>query len=140
MNTDDFEKRLQQQPMRQIPAEWRHEILQNAKSSLLSRQSPSVTHQTPWWKDLLWPCPQAWVGLAAVWLVILGLNFEFKSHQAPQLAKNSTPVPDFLAIMQEQQRLMTELVDSHQPAVAERPKMFRFGPRSQYRREECLVA
>src|ERR1041385_4950547 len=74
MNADDFEKRLQRQAMRQIPRAWRGEILTAARRAGVPRPSTANSQPAPWWRDLLWPCPQAWAGLAAVWMVILFLN------------------------------------------------------------------
>src|SRR5207249_6276766 len=50
-------------PMRSIPGEWRDEILSVA-AGVSRRHSPShePTFAAPtkvWWRELLWPCPQA---------------------------------------------------------------------------------
>ena len=37
MNTDDFEKRIERQPLRKIPGEWRREILQAATEAQSTR-------------------------------------------------------------------------------------------------------
>ena len=85
MNTDDFEKRLQRQPLRQMPGEWREEILSAARQASLPEHAPRTTHHVPpspsllstlhhQLSTLLWPHPTAWAGLAAVWVVILGIN------------------------------------------------------------------
>jgi len=75
MNSDDFEKRVQRPVLRQIPPEWRQEILQAAraadrpapdmpKPSLLSTLNSQLS-------TFLWPHPRMWAGLAATWVVIL---------------------------------------------------------------------
>jgi hypothetical protein len=70
MNPDDFEKRLQRQPLRKIPSEWRESILQEAKSA--PHSSPVIRHSflstlNSTLSTILWPNPKAWAGLAAVW-------------------------------------------------------------------------
>ncbi|PYK58897.1 MAG: hypothetical protein DME21_14645, partial [Verrucomicrobia bacterium] len=70
MRPEDFEKQLQRQPLRKIPAEWRGEILDAARRA----HEPQPSQPASWWRALLWPCPQAWAGLAAVWVLILALN------------------------------------------------------------------
>ena len=148
MNTEDFEKRLQRQPLRQIPGEWREEILvaarqasgthhaprttQHASPSLLS----TLTHQL---STLLWPHPAAWAGLAAVWLVILGLNYTTRDA-FPRLAKGSLPAaPQLFMVFKEQERVLAELIGPREAPVAERPKPASPRPRSE-RQQALLMA
>jgi hypothetical protein len=75
MNTDDFEQRLQRQPLRPVPPEWRDEILAAARagaapSSLAPRPSPLLSLLRDW----LWPHPVAWGALAAGWALVVVLN------------------------------------------------------------------
>ena|SRR5438105_2013987 len=138
MNTDDFEERLQRQSLRPIPREWRREILDAARragdpqlSTLRSKATAedglTINPQpTSWWRELLWPCPQAWAGLAAAWMVILFLNMA--SREPVQVAKTSksAPTPELLIALREHQRLLAELIGT--PTVVEPPKPFE--PRS----------
>ena len=48
MKPDDFEKQLQQQPLRPIPTEWRSEILQAAQIASGSRPSALVSQPKSW--------------------------------------------------------------------------------------------
>src|ERR1039457_4444776 len=102
MNTEDFEKRLQRQPLRQIPGEWREEILSAAREASLPEHAPRTTHHVPakasllstlhhQLSTLLWPHPTAWAGLAAVWLVILGINLTTRDA-SQAVAKHVSPV------------------------------------------------
>ena len=150
MNTEDFEKRLQRQPLRQIPGEWREEILSAAREASLPEHAPRTTHHVPakasllstlhhQLSTLLWPHPTAWAGLAAVWLVILGINLTTR-HGSTALAKHSAPVsPQVIMAFQEQERLLAELIGPSEVPVAERPKPAPPRPRSE-RRRELLVA
>ena len=102
MNADDFEKRLQRQPLRPVPKGWRAEILSAARNvtdtehatrSLLSTLNAQLS-------TLLWPSPHAWAGLAAVWVVILAVNFATSGDSQP-IAKRVTPFsPEMLMAIQ----------------------------------------
>src|SRR5438093_1514405 len=72
LNSDDFEQRLVRQPPRQIPPEWRTQILSKAyKASHSSRRSQTKADHVSFWRviistlnsqpsTLLWPSPKAW--------------------------------------------------------------------------------
>ena len=85
MKTDDFEKRVQRQTLRQVPAEWREDILSAARqASSPEHATRNTQHASPWrsvlstlnaqLSTLLWPRPAAWAGLAAVWVMVLALH------------------------------------------------------------------
>jgi len=150
MNPDDFEKRLQRQPMRQMPGQWREEILSAARQATLPEHAtrntqhaapaPSllstVIHQL---STLLWPHPMAWAGLAAAWLVILGINLTTRDA-SQMLAKQASPVsPQVFMAFQEQERLLTELIGPRETPVAERTKPSPARPRSERRREMVMA-
>src|SRR6185503_16798594 len=88
MKPHDFEKQLQRQPLRAAPGEWREEILQASLASVSPHASRLAPDALPWWREWLWPSPQAWAGLAAVWLVILGLN-STTALRSVEIAKQS---------------------------------------------------
>jgi hypothetical protein len=129
MKTDDFEKQLAGTPLRAVPQEWRGEILsavQRNRAGILAA-SPSAGS---WWRQLLWPCPQAWAGLSAVWLVICGLHLVAgaEPRAAVQVTATSNS-PELRALLAEQHQLFTELLPlpataptrrSHEPA--DRPR------------------
>ncbi len=71
MNPDEFEKQLQRQPIRPVPAQWRREILAAAKAQLETAARPGLRARL---SAIFWPCPEAWAGLAAVWAMIFFLN------------------------------------------------------------------
>jgi hypothetical protein len=136
MNTDDFEKQLQRHPLRALPAEWRQEILNPAKGAVHSRSSTFNPQSSSWWRELLWPCPQAWAGLAAVWLVIFGLHLLAGSEPgSPAQLAAVPPSPEWRAALEEQRRLFTELLPPPEPPpIRHREPADR--PRSERREEE----
>jgi hypothetical protein len=107
MNSD-FEKRLQEQPMREIPGHWR------------ARLVAAAPVPPAWWRQWLWPCPQAWAGLAAAWVLIL--LFHVATPDNPRLARSSSPMTfQSLAMMQRQTLAMEQLLgplDSGDPPAA----------------------
>ena len=157
MNPDEFEKQLSSRPMRQIPAEWRQEILSATRPASLPEHAPPVLrsstaeggratqyvcpspsllsiihHQL---STLLWPHPTAWAGLAAIWLLILGFNLA-TGPSAPLVANRASPVsPQVFIAYQEQERLLAELLGPRETPLADRPKPRPSRPRSEGRKQ-----
>jgi hypothetical protein len=119
MKPDDFESQLQRQTLKPLPAAWRAEILQTAQQA---GERPSVP--AAGWSVWLWPCPQAWAGLAAVWLAILALNLAAgwnPFHRAAGEPADRAGL-NWLAL-QEQQRRLAQLLDPPAPSpIAAPPK------------------
>ena len=109
MNSDDFEKRLQRQTVRPIPSEWRHDILQATNAA----SNPDVAPKSATFRSMLvemfWPCPQAWVGLAAIWIVILASSITTREPKVI-MVKAPPPSREFKMAMKEQRRLYLELM------------------------------
>jgi len=156
MSLEDFEKRLQRQPLRQLPDEWREEILSAARQAAAAQPAPPVLRSTTaedgrttyhvaasrsllatlhhQLSTLLWPHPVAWGGLAAVWVVILGMNLTTRDA-SQAVAKHAPPVsPQIFMAFQEQERLLSELLGPRETPVAERPKPVPSRPRSEGQR------
>ena len=131
MNSDDFEKQLQRQTIRPVPQDWRVEILQAANAASRPPFSPFNPQPVSGWRALLWPCPQAWAGLAAVWFVLLGLHLVDPETAAPATAQAVPPSPEMLVLLHEQKRLFAELISGSEPADMDRPKPFVPRPRSE---------
>lgn len=110
MNLDEFEQELRQQPLRSIPVEWRKQIVHSAIGSEfpVPVREPSFS-----WRELFWPSPRAWAGLAAVWAVILVLNTgsgDSWGARAAQ-AQPAQPSPQLLMVLEQQRQLRAELMD-----------------------------
>jgi len=141
MNRDDqFEKRLSRQPVKLVPPAWRAEILSAAQRAAGSVHASRIPHHVPWWRELFWPCPQAWAAMAAVWLVICALNFAVQESIPANLARHGgAPSPQLRELLKQQEQLFAELVGPIRPAEADRRRPIAPSPRSS-RREEFLNA
>ena len=140
---DDFEQKLQRLPLRPIPAGWRAEILREGRrvavpeSGNIDTVSPSKLNWRTILTTIFWPHPRAWAGLAAVWILILAVDFSVRDP-GPVMADKSAPSsPEVMVELRQQQRLLVELLGSSQTREAEPPK---FLPRPRTARAEILTA
>ena len=136
MNTDDFEKMLERQPLHAVPPEWRGQIL-----SAATRQSDHVSRFSRW-RELFWPSPYAWASLAATWLVVLFLNLAASDSPGTRVAgaRAAKPVPssaETLFALEQHLRLRAELTGLAEPAESPKPDGTR--PRSARRTETVAV-
>lgn len=137
MNRDEqFEKRLSRQPAKSIPSAWRAEILSAAERAADSAHASRITHHVPWWRELFWPCPQAWAALAAAWLVICTLNFAMREPAPANLARlGGASSPQLRELLKQQEQLFAELVEPLRTPEAERRRIIAPAPHSSRRGE-----
>jgi hypothetical protein len=149
MKPDNFEQKLQRQPLRQIPGEWREDILVAADmhrrnrpvreftfaATTFRRLLSTLNHQL---STLLWPHPKAWAGLAAIWILIFAVDFSLRDKTPVMAEKTAPPSPEVLVELRQQQRMLAELIGSRDAHDADRPKSFVPQPRSE--RTENLMA
>jgi hypothetical protein len=120
---NEFEQRLRRVPVKSIPNDWRAEILAAAVPA------PAVKARGSWlgWlrariHDVLWPHPQAWAGLAAVWVVILLLHFSQRDESPARWSNSAPPSPALLAELRQQQQWLVELLGVPAAPDADRPR------------------
>src|SRR5882724_7929732 len=130
MKPDDFEERVRRQPLRQVPVEWRGEILSAARQAMPPARRSGTSYLRAQISALLWPCPQAWAGLVVIWLGLLAVNFAI-IDKTETVAKKKVPASTQMMVLREQQQILTDLIDSHQSPVINRPKRPDARPRSQ---------
>ena len=142
MNTDEFEKRLQRVPLREIPSEWRGQILKGAvesrQVSFVTRPSflSTLNHRL---STLLWPHPKAWASLAALWMGIAVVQFAASDRAVYVTKKTESPSPEAIVLLQQQTRLMAELVGRASTVDLDRPKSIAPQPRSERRTETSFA-
>ena len=130
---DSFEQRLQRQPMREIPPEWRTEILAAANPA------PRVSL----WEAFLstfnfQPSTSLrWAGLAAIWVVIFALHHSARDTSPVIEAKYAPPSPQMILALREQKELLAGLEQPGEAPQADQPKPVRPGPHSE-RRPQCM--
>ena len=137
---DDFEQKLQCQPLRQVPGEWREEILAAAEVQLPGAPKRSEGGSTfiAQLSTILWPHPAAWAGLAAVWILILAVDFSMRDKSPVMAEKTATPSPEVIVELRRQQRLLAELIGPRDTRDADRSKPLVPQPRSE--RVEFMTA
>jgi hypothetical protein len=107
----------------------RHEVI-----SRLS--SPGIFAKL--WLELIWPCRRIWTGLAAVWGLVLLVNFcQTFGDTSPTRLASSPPTAEMILALQKQEKMLNELLADRSPAAeATLPRRFVPKPRS----ETCQVA
>ena len=138
--TEQFERRVSRQPLRQVPHEWRGEILtacREPKAGSRAQEPFTLSNFVARLSTIFWPHPKAWAGLAAAWIFIFAVNFSMRDPSPRVAEKYSPPSPEVIVELKKQQRLFAELVGSIQPPDADRQKVFAPKPRSQ--RAEMLM-
>ena len=132
---NEFEQKLQRQPLRQIPDDWRAEILAAANTgarpvSNIARPGFLLTIKRQL-STLLWPHPKAWAGLAVAWIFIFALNFSVRDPSPGISQKSAPPSPEMVAELRQQKLLFAELIGPAEAHVADRQKLFLPRPRSE---------
>jgi hypothetical protein len=142
MNSDDFEKRLQRQPLRRVPPDWREKILKEASSSrhpsFVIRHSLLSTINSGL-STLLWPNPKAWAGLGAVWVLIFALHFASRENSQVLATAPASKNAGFFMTLKDEQRTLVELMGNNQPGDAEQSRPSGSKPRSE-RRSATMAA
>jgi hypothetical protein len=134
MNDDDFEQRLQRQPLEKIPPAWRTQILSAAHDAATSPRSLPVTFGMLLWRELIWPCRRIWVGLAPVWVALLVFNTTHSERGQNVTAKSTMPAGEMRLVLQDQQRILAEIIGLQwQTSPVEPPRRPNNQPRSERR-------
>ena len=137
MKTDDFEQRASRVPLKPLPAEWRSQILSAAAPAPAPAPMLRLSFRA-WLTALLWPCPQAWAGLTAIWLGILIVSAATADRTA-RVAKASPESQQMLLVLKDQQRILRELIEPAQQPTAAAPETRDHRPRSQRRDQVVAV-
>ena len=138
MNTDDFEKKLQRQTLRQVPAEWRGEILAAARAP---ERKVAADSSLSLWRLICARFPVAWGALAGVWIALIAINMlllggtgSSSGHQ--RIAKADEALSIWRLQSAELQQLASGDAAISKEAPAILPNATPRGPRSERRRDE----
>lgn len=141
---DPFEERLRRLPLCEPPPEWRAEILAEARSVSKQRRSPPATaaHSSwaGWLRELLWPAPRAWAGLAGVWAALLVFDIVTSESAPGSLARETLPAaPQTREQLRAQHQLYAELIGLPAERRSEGRPPSRFPPHSRLKEEFAYV-
>ena len=90
------------------------------------------------WRELILPSRRVWAGLAAVWFLILAVNFSTRDH-SPAGAGKAAPMPEMILSFPQQERLLTELIGPDEARTAVPPKPFSPRPSGERRLDIFLT-
>jgi hypothetical protein len=109
MNSD-FENHLGKQPIKPVPADWKNDILREAHRSAPQqvRDASAFESLRNWLRDLLWPSPAAWGGLAALWAVLLAIGSIPAGENAEMLGSSTPLTPRQVELVKQQKEWLRE--------------------------------
>lgn len=100
---DAFEQQLRRQSPAAPPANWREEILAEARLASPSGSREPRPTLIAVLREWLWPHPAAWASLAAIWLVLFSVHHQTESAiQAGLIASRVDPREVLQAFAQRQ--------------------------------------
>ena len=81
-------------PSAAVEIRWRRDF----ETAINSRHTAAkLSHALfDWCREIIWPHRLVWGGLAAVWLVLLAMNFSFRVRSHTMASKSSRPSPEFV--------------------------------------------
>jgi hypothetical protein len=88
--------------------------------------------------DLLWPTPQAWGAIAAVWVGLWVFNYSHADQMTSSMRTTASAAPAMISGFREQQRLLVEL--SYPAEVPQRVAPKPAPPRPRSERQKTLFA
>ncbi len=74
------------------------------------------------WQEMFWPWRRIWAGVAATWLVILGLILAGGDMPRAASARPLRPNPEALAVLRQQELLLSQLLGREAPPRVTRPR------------------
>ena len=119
------------------PSVWdkiEQQVMTSAEAKSRRRAAPQVSRPMPWWRESLWPSPQAWAGLAALWVVLAGVSFAMREPASVAAAHQvRPPSPELRLVLQQQTQMLAELGGMPERFNREQPETPAPKPRSQRR-------
>ena len=127
-NWEDHFARIQPDPA--VQQHWARAIQTAARPAQGRRLTPATAFRD-WWQDVIWSSRRIWAGLAAVWLVLLAVNFSGRDHSPALVQKSSLPPAEMIMAWRQQASLLAELLGSSGSGEADRQKTFIPKPRTE---------
>ena len=118
------------QPGPALQSRWRKAVLAAKNPEPVRRISFRLAFQTLW-RELIRPSRPAWAAMAALWLVMAGINAAMSGdHRNVQSVRSSSPTMAF-QVFEEQRRVLAELIPSIPGEPLEPPRRAHPQPRSE---------
>lgn len=135
---NDFEKKLQDQPLRRAPAEWRGEILRAAKPVARRETDETVA---PFWQLIFGRYPVASAAFAGFWMVLIAVNLMLfsgtgSSSHGRSIARSNEPSSIWRLQSEELQQIASGDVHFAPEQSAPAPTKLPSSPRSDLRKED----
>ena len=108
---------------------WKSAIQQVWKPALRTGGRWLIAGLSRLWRELVWPYRRAWAGLAVLWLGLLAAQVELRGPAAGVASGRSIPSAEVLQSLQEQRRVLAQLLQPAPLSPAEPPRRVP-GPRS----------
>ena len=119
------------------PSVWdkiEQQVMTSAEAKSRRRGAPQVSRPMPWWRESLWPSPQAWAGLAAIWVLLAGVSFAVREPASVAATHQvRPPSPELRLVLQQQRQMLAELGGMPERFVREQPQAPAPKPRSKRR-------
>lgn len=98
-------------------------VITAAEAESRRRWVPQFSRRMPWWRESLWPSPQAWAGLAATWIVLAGVSFAVREPASVAATHQvRPPSPELRLVLQQQKQMLAELGGMPERFVREQPE------------------
>jgi len=82
------------------------------------------------YRELIFPSRRIWSGLAAIWCLLLLINFSLRDPSTTAITKSAPP--EMMMTFRDQQKLLNELLaDRLPPMDVERPRIYSPKPRTE---------
>lgn len=118
----EFEKQLASQPLKAVPTEWRAQILKEARAEAPREVAATSPPPLSWLRELLWPHPQAWGALAAVWMVIAAFQCFTPVGPSANAAVAKAPTTSVMEQRRELVRAIEAASGNQELSPADRPR------------------
>ena len=112
-----------------VKAHWSRVIRSAGRPEAVRGFTP-ITAFHDWCRDVLWPWRRVWVGLAAIWVVILAGNISLHGPSPIRAAKSSPSPQEMILTFKDQQKILADLLGGR-TSESDPPKRFLPKPRTE---------
>jgi len=133
----EFEERLRNARILPVPSAWRADILGKARAAV-----PVEAEARSWWRELLWPCPQAWAALGGLCVISLIINLATADSAGPKTMmaeQGPSASKQTVTALKKEYGLSIRLTEALAKADADRPPTLAPRPHSERARVTVIL-